>query len=479
MCSSPRKKILLAGINSKFIHVNLAVRSIAAYCRERGADVDFIEFTVNESIDRVISCLIAEKPDVLGFSCYIWNIEPIIRIIGAVRKVLPEVVIVAGGPEVSFEEDDRLYEARLGVDYIIQGEGEQAFFELINGLDCNKQALAHIKMKELPFPYSNFDDIRDRIVNYETSRGCPNRCGFCLSSASEGVRFKDTAKVFPELDVFIAAKIKQVKLTDRTFNCDSGRAYAIWEYLIKNDNGCTNFHFEIAADMLDDAALELLKTPRPGLFQFEIGLQSANRAVLDAVNRRTDTRKLRDNITALKSYGNIHIHLDLIAGLPFEDFASFRESFDFAYGMAPDRLQLGFLKLLRGTDLRKNAAKYGIVYNDFPPYEFLYTSALPYEHTVILKAIESVLEIFYNSKKFNHTLSFVMKGRPSPFDFYRELADYWTRKGYDALSHSLRALFSILREFLAPRYGEAPGHRADHLLHAERGEAGQRRAARR
>ena len=432
-------KIVLVAINAKFIHTSLAAHSLLAYLGEDKKHVKLREFTVNQSENLILSELFAMRPDVLAFSCYIWNIGLVHSIVDNIKKIMPNVQIILGGPEA--------YE---GNHVTVYGEGEQVFKTIVGDILKGKQlnplytADSVLGLGDIPFPYDNFDG---RILYYETSRGCFNRCGYCLSSTSTGVRFLPMKRVFADLDIFLKHKVKQVKFVDRTFNCDRRHALAIWEYLIQNDNGLTNFHFEIAGDFLDDGIIALLKKARPGLFQFEIGVQSTNPATLEAIRRSTDSDKIFENVITLKQHKNIHLHLDLIVGLPYENYPTFARSFNDVMACRPHKLQVGFLKLLKGSDLRQNADKYGIKFRSNAPYEVLETADMNFEAIDKLKQVEEMVDLFYNADGFKHSIDFMMHQFSTPFDFFETLAKYWWEKRYHMLSHKKMSLYTILYEF--------------------------------
>ena len=447
--------IVLVAINAKYIHSSLAAYSLYAYLdNEEKKHVHIQEFTVNQPEELIFSELLRTGPDVLAFSCYIWNIGIVKSLIETFKKILPHVPIVIGGPEASYEYEELL---ELGVDVIVQGEGEEAFRELVREfVNAGATAGAHevqcataVALHDIPFPYSAemFLTLANRIIYYETSRGCVNRCGYCLSSATEGVRFLSWERVQTDLGKFLQARVKQVKFVDRTFNCNKDHAVAIWDYLIKNDNGTTNFHFEIAGELLDDETLALLSTARKGLFQFEIGVQSTNPKTLEAIRRATDTTKLFENVRKIKEFGNIHLHLDLIVGLPHENYESFRQSFNDVFACRPHKLQVGFLKLLKGSQLRKDAQKYGIVYKKNAPYGVLQTNDITFGQVNHLKKIEHMVETFYGGTGFDSYVSFMVQNFVTPFDFFDALAAHWEENSCHLVSHKKSAIYSILHGF--------------------------------
>lgn len=461
-------KTLLVGINAKYIHTSLAVRSIEMYCKENNTNVNIKEFTINNDEDKIINEIYEEKPDFLGFSCYIWNINIILEIISTIKKLLPNVKVFVGGPEVSYEYD---YIFEKGIDIVCIGEGEKTVKELIDKFNEKKyidksfenvNGIAFklendiivtkdrdlLQLDEIPFVYKNgLEGTEHKILYYEASRGCPYSCQYCLSSLEKGLRFLSEKRVKEDLDFFLKNNVKQVKFVDRTFNCNKKFALLIWNYLIDNDNGITNFHFEISADIVDDDMLNVLKNARVGLFQFEIGVQSTNDATLDEIKRKTNLQKLFDKVDKIKNLKNIHQHLDLIAGLPFEDYDIFKKSFNDVFNVYPEQFQLGFLKLLKGSGLRINAEKYGIVYKDKAPYEVLYTNLIDYDKMNMLKNIEEMIETYYNSGKAINTIKYGIKFFNSPFDFFEHLATYWVKNNYNNISHSKMKLYEVIYGF--------------------------------
>lgn len=461
-------KTLLVGINAKYIHTSLAVRSIEMYCKENNTNVNTKEFTINNDEDKIINEIYEEKPDFLGFSCYIWNINIILEIISTIKKLLPNVKIFVGGPEVSYEYD---YIFEKDIDIVCIGEGEKTVKELIdkfNEKKCIDKSFENVngiafklendiivikdrdllQLDEIPFVYKNgLEGTEHKILYYEASRGCPYSCQYCLSSLEKGLRFLSEKRVKEDLDFFLKNNVKQVKFVDRTFNCNKKFALLIWNYLIDNDNGITNFHFEISADIVDDDMLNVLKNARVGLFQFEIGVQSTNDATLDEIKRKTNLQKLFDKVDKIKNLKNIHQHLDLIAGLPFEDYDIFKKSFNDVFNVYPEQFQLGFLKLLKGSGLRINAEKYGIVYKDKAPYEVLYTNLIDYDKMNMLKNIEEMIETYYNSGKAINTIKYGIKFFNSPFDFFEQLATYWVKNNYNNISHSKMKLYEVIYDF--------------------------------
>jgi radical SAM superfamily enzyme YgiQ (UPF0313 family) len=455
------KKIVLVAVNAKFIHSNPAIYALIKYCPQ---PITPLEFTVNDNFNYILSEIYDTQPDVLGFSCYIWNIKIVLSLVSAVKKIIQGVTVILGGPEVSFDGAKILGE--YPADIIVSGEGEETLREILSGAE-----LAEIKgityktdaneiitnpprqkldLSAVPFFYNENNLPENKIIYYESSRGCPFSCGYCLSHNEKPVRFLPLARVFNDLDFFIKNRVTQVKFTDRTFNCDAKRALQIWQYLIENDNGCTNFHFEVSADLLNDESIKQLKKAKDGLFQFEIGIQSTNPETLKLTNRTANTAAAIENIKKLKTCDNIHIHLDLIAGLPAEGYKRFKESFNTVYAQYPDMLQLGFLKLIKGSQLRENADEYGIVYNETPPYEVLSTNAITYEELKNLKSVEQAVDLLYNSGNFKKSLKYVQGFFASPFDFYEAFSQYWRKNGFHRASQGLPILYEIFCTFSQP-----------------------------
>ncbi|MBQ1187779.1 MAG: B12-binding domain-containing radical SAM protein, partial [Peptococcaceae bacterium] len=408
-------------------------------------------------------------PDVILFSCYIWNVEMLRQLCPLLKKIMPDCIIGFGGPEVSYESEKFLQE-NPAVDLIMRGEGELVFSELMNYLDFGTPASLHeiksmtfrdgetivstpqqepLDLALLPFPYEDdFSDVQNQIIYYESSRGCPYSCGYCLSSIEKGVRFVPLEKVLPDLQKFLDHNVKQVKFIDRTFNCKKSHAMGIWQYLHEHDNGVTNFHFEITADLIDQDTIDFLKTVRKGLFQFEIGVQSTNPQTIEAINRNVDFDKLSGIVKQIKAGGNIHQHLDLIAGLPHEDYDSFGRSFNDVYALKPEQLQLGFLKVLKGSMIHKRQHEFEIVYHDTAPYEVLTTHKLPYADTLKLKYIEEMVETYYNSGKFLNTLEYLVPLYETPFAFFEQLSQYWIQTNCHHQSLSKIGLCDVLWNFV-------------------------------
>ena len=501
-------KLLLTAINAKYIHSNLAVYSLRASAGSIRDQVELAEFTINHRTGEILRDIYRKKPDVLFFSCYIWNMVYVTELTAECRKVMPGVPIWLGGPEVSYDAEQYL-RAHPEVDGILCGEGEESFRRLgecyvnygadvehlsqIPGLVFRRNLTPQKKNEEtvpsftehsdksyvnyeagaweveqiqtnppaplidlstLPFPYQELTDFENRIIYYESSRGCPFSCSYCLSSIDKSVRFRSLELVLPELQFFLDRKVPQVKFVDRTFNCRKSHAMAIWRYLLDHDNGVTNFHFEIAADLLDEDELALIARMRPGLIQLEIGVQSTNPRTLEAICRKTDLDGLRDVVAKVHAGKNIHQHLDLIAGLPFEDYESFGRSFNDVYAMRPDQLQLGFLKVLKGSQMHREAEQYGIIRRALPPYEVLCTPWLPFSDVLRLKMVEEMVENYYNSHQFDETLDALVSRFPSPFAFFERLAEFYESRREEQRKHSRVQRYELLLDFIRETFPE-------------------------
>lgn len=518
-------KCLLVAINAKYIHSNPGVYSLKAYAENAAADsphvhVEIGEYTINNQMEQILEDIYRRKPDVVGISCYIWNIVPALDLVHDLHKVLPDTDIWLGGPEVSFDAP-RLLEREQEILGVMKGEGEETFAGLmecyqelgctvrewkrgqeqkreqewnrkrqqkreqerqweqkhqqavldadrdrgeefwrklkgIAGLTyrnqdsqiCDRPIRPVMDMSKIPFLYQDLEGFEHRIVYYESSRGCPFSCSYCLSSIDKSVRFRDIGLVKQELDFFLERKIPQVKFVDRTFNCKKSHAMAVWQHILEHDNGVTNFHFEIAADLLDEEELELIGQMRPGLIQLEIGVQSTNPDTIREIRRRMDIAKLKQVVEQINRGHNVHQHLDLIAGLPYEDYDSFRTSFHAVYEMRPEQLQLGFLKVLKGSYMYEKAQEYGLVYRQLPPYEVLSTRWLPYPDVLKLKGVENMVEVYYNSGQFTHTLGRLEAQFSDAFSVYESLAGYYERKNLMGLNHSRIARYEILHQFI-------------------------------
>ncbi|MCH5252948.1 MAG: B12-binding domain-containing radical SAM protein [Lachnospiraceae bacterium] len=462
----PAKKVLLTAINAKYIHSNLAVYSLKANTGSYESFVELCEYTINHRKEEILRGIFEKRPDVIGFSCYLWNIEYVLAIAEDVKKILPDSTILSGGPEVSYHPEEVL-EAYPFIDIVMVGEGEKTFREYMTWLIDGKGSLAQIDglvyrkgnqilrtsprqgmdMEELVFPYRSIEGMENRILYYESSRGCPFSCSYCLSSIEKTVRMKSMEKTIKELAFFLEHKVPQVKFVDRTFNCNHEHAYGVWKYIGEHDNGVTNFHFEIAGDLLREEDFSLFETFRPGLVQFEIGVQSTNPETLRAIRRTMDLSKLYNNIKRVHAGHNIHEHLDLIAGLPFEDFESFRKSFNDVYDMKPDQLQLGFLKVLDGSYMKETGNEYGVVYSSQPPYEVFSTKWLRYEEILRLKQVEEMVEVYYNSFQFAATMAYLLRFFETAFDLYLAVGEYYEKHHLFDRKHSRLSRYEILWEF--------------------------------
>ena len=461
-------KILLAACNAKYIHSNLAVYDLQAYAAEYADHIVLKEYTINQQKDDIMRDIYLEHPDVVCVSCYIWNVSFVKELMADLTKILPDADFWAGGPEVSYDAEKFLTE-NPEFKGVMVGEGEETFRELagyyveknpqdlkdMTGI-CYKdgEKIIHngwrqiMDLSSIPFIYKDLSDFKNRIIYYESSRGCPFSCSYCLSSIDKKLRFRDTEMVKKELQFFIDNKVPQVKFVDRTFNCKHDHAMAIWKYINEHDNGVTNFHFEISADLLREEELQEMSTMRPGLIQLEIGVQSTNPDTIKAIHRTMDFEKLKGIVDRIHSFGNIHQHLDLIAGLPYEDYDSFRHSFNDVYALKPQQLQLGFLKVLKGSHMMEMCQEYGIVYKTREPYEVLSTKWLDYDHVLKLKTVENMVEVYYNSGQFQNTLEYLEKFFPDAFSIYERLGSFYMEKGYGDISHTRMRRYEILLEFL-------------------------------
>jgi len=476
-------KILLTAINAKYIHSNLAVYSLKAFAKEYSDVVEIAEFTINNQADYILEEIYKKKPDVLMFSCYIWNLSMIETVMREFHKLCPDVPIWLGGPEVSFEVEAFL-QKHPEVTGVMMGEGEATFCELCkyyvgacglesipdtgrlkdilgiayqSGVGADVQIQVNpwrsiMNMSDIPFSYDKMEDFSNRIVYYESSRGCPFSCSYCLSSVDKKLRFRDIELVKEELKFFIDQKVPQVKFVDRTFNCHHAHAMEIWKYIQEYDNGVTNFHFEISADLINEEELALMEQMRPGLIQLEIGVQSTNELTIQEIKRTMKLERLKEIVERVKSFGNIHQHLDLIAGLPFEDYDTFRKSFDEIYALQPNQLQMGFLKVLKGSYMFEHAKEYEILYHDNPPYEVLSTKWLSYEDVLRMKRVEEMLEVYYNSGQFEITMRVLGTHFESAFDMFQKLGDFYETNGYFGMSHSRIRRCEILLEFLGQEW---------------------------
>ena len=463
-------KTVLVAINAKYIHSNLAVYSLRSYARTFGYEPELLEFTINQQKDQILKGIYEAKPDLLCFSCYIWNLSYAEEIIEDIKKILPKVTIWAGGPEVSYDAP-KFLKRHPEVDGIMCAEGEKTLTELIsyyetgksqgksldgiNGIVYQENKTIHqtplrdiMNMDDLVFPYEDLKDFEHKIIYYESSRGCTFSCSYCLSSIDKKLRFRSFSLVEKELEFFLAHKVPQVKFVDRTFNCKKSHAMAIWTYIKEHDNGITNFHFEVAADLLTEDEIALIQTMRPGLIQLEIGVQSTNEKTLAEIHRKTDFEEITRKVKAVQKGENVHQHLDLIAGLPYENYESFGRSFNDVYALKPEQLQLGFLKVLKGSYMAEAAEGYGCVHKAKPPYEVLGTRWLSYEEILKLKGVEEMVEVYYNSGQFQKTIRAMEHLFETAFSMYEELADFYEKNGYNEVSHTRIRRYEILQEFL-------------------------------
>ena len=461
-------KILLAACNAKYIHSNLAVYDLQAYASDYADHIVLKEYTINQQKDDIMRDIYLEHPDVVCVSCYIWNLSFVKELMADLIKILPGADFWAGGPEVSYDAEKFLIE-NSEFKGVMVGEGEETFKELAGYyVEKNPQDLKNMTgicyrdgdqiihngwrqimdLSSIPFIYKDLSEFKNRIIYYESSRGCPFSCSYCLSSIDKKLRFRDTETVKKELQFFIDNKVPQVKFVDRTFNCKHDHAMAIWKYINEHDNGVTNFHFEISADLLREEELQEMSTMRPGLIQLEIGVQSTNPDTIKAIHRTMDFEKLKGIVDRIHSFGNIHQHLDLIAGLPYEDYDSFRNSFNDVYALKPQQLQLGFLKVLKGSHMMEMCREYGIVYKTQEPYEVLSTKWLDYDHVLKLKTVENMVEVYYNSGQFQNTLEYLENFFQDAFSIYERLGSFYMEKGYGDVSHTRMRRYEILLEFL-------------------------------
>ena len=459
-------KIILSTLNAKYIHSNLAIQYIKQY--SKGFDIDIYEYNINQELDLIVREIHSAKPDIVCFSTYIWNINETLEICSKLKKVNKDLIIILGGPEVSFTQSE-IMEDNPFIDFIIEGEGEITVNELFSYLvnnNCVLEEIAGITYREngkiiinkprplienldiIPSPFKDMEYSENKIVYYETSRGCPFNCQFCLSSTIKGLRFFSKERVQSDLLILMKSGIKQVKFVDRTFNADQKYAMELMTFIMENAPEGMNFHFEVTAHLITDEFLEFLKDAKKGLFQFEIGVQSSNPKTLQASGRTTDLEKLSYVIKKVNSYGNIHQHLDLIIGLPYEGYDSFRESFNFVYNLDGEKLQLGFLKLLKGSGLLQKADMYGFIYADEAPYEIMETNDLSFDEIIALKLLEDVVEKYHNERYFYHTNKFLISNYyETPFDYFEALSQFWGVNNYEKVAHSRNSLYSKLFEF--------------------------------
>ena len=476
-------KILLVAINAKYIHSNLAVYCLKAYAEKNmpqdvNVQIELAEYTINQNRDEILKDIYRRQAEMVCFSCYIWNLDYVESMIRDVKKVMEDVIIWTGGPEVSYDSRETL--GRLPeLTGVMKGEGEKTFAKLCkvygnrseaselsleqidgitfrcpDGAICERPWRVPMDLSEVPFVYHDMKKFENKIIYYETSRGCPFSCSYCLSSIDKRLRFRSLDLVFGELQFFLDHKVPQVKFVDRTFNCKHDHAMAIWKYIHEHDNGITNFHFEVAADLLNDEEIRLIRQMRPGLIQLEIGVQSTNTDTIREIRRTMRLEEVREHVARIKEKGNIHQHLDLIAGLPYEDIKSFRKSFDDVYSMRPDQLQLGFLKVLKGSYMQEMQQEYELRYKDEPPYEVLSTKWLPYSDVIELKGIEEMVEIYYNSGQFTHVVEALVENYVSAYQMYRDLWQYYEDHDYMGIQHRRSARYEIVLDFVKEKYPE-------------------------
>lgn len=460
-------KNLLTTLNSKYSHTSLAIRYLKAFVQEQAYCPDIIEYTINQHLDDIIRHLMMHDYDVIAFSCYIWNIDETLKIIKDIKKIKPDLTIVIGGPETSYD-GYQLLENNPGVDYIIVGEGELTYKELMDYLFLQMGRLSDIQgiiyrqdkiienpnrpyiedLDRVPFPYDSLEGLDFKKLYYESSRGCPYNCQYCLSSRTGPVRNFSLERVKKDLMFFINHNVEQVKFVDRTFNAHPKRALEIMKFIHEHDNGVTNFHFEMVASLINKETLHFLRNVRTGLFQFEIGVQTTNSDTMVAIDRRIDFTKLSEAVLEVSKYKNIHLHLDLIAGLPFESFQRFLESFEDVYQLKPEQLQLGFLKLIKGSGLRENLDRYGFVYSEMPPYEVYYNKYINYHEMIRLKWVEDILEKYYNSNRFVNSLDMIVNMHYNrAVDFYLEFSEYWLEHKLFDQPHKPIVLYQVFYDF--------------------------------
>jgi len=462
--------VICSTLNAKFIHTNLAIRYLKAYAAP-DFNIQIKEYTIKDPVLNIVTDLYQQKPKVIGFSCYIWNIEETIKVVNLLKKVDPSLVIVLGGPEVTY--DTREWMERIPeVDFIVMGEGEQTFKQLLNEIQKNHNynkvpgiafrdnqqvvitpQMNKLDLKELPSPYRFPEDIAHlgkRVTYIETSRGCPFSCQFCLSSIEVGVRYFDREKIKDDIRYLMANGAKTIKFVDRTFNISRSYAMEMFRFLIDEHLPGTVFQFEITADIMRPEVIEFLNQEAPaGLFRFEIGVQSTNDFTNELVMRKQNFSKLTRTVSMVKEGRKIDQHLDLIAGLPEEDYHSFRKTFNDVFELRPEELQLGFLKMLRGTGVRLRADEHNYIYMDHSPYEILSNNVLSFDDIVRIKQVEDVLEKYWNDHRMDTTVEYLITNVfPSPFDFFQQFGSYWEIQGWSRIGHQLEDLFRRLYTFL-------------------------------
>ncbi|MCI8660718.1 MAG: B12-binding domain-containing radical SAM protein [Lachnospiraceae bacterium] len=504
-------KFLLVAVNAKYIHSNPAVYSLKTYAedvhgqngKERGKYppvwVEIAEYTINHLTEKILEDIYQRKPDVIGFSCYIWNIHVVLELVRDLHKVLPDTDIWLGGPEVSFDGPEIL-KCEPEILGVMKGEGEDTFAALLDcyqllkppagnrqqnnrtdfwrglsqlsgityrradGEICDTERISAVRLNRIPFFYQDVDRFENRIIYYESSRGCPFSCSYCLSSIDRSIRFRDLKLVMQELDFFLKKKVPQVKFMDRTFNCKREHAMAVWQYILEHDNGVTNFHFEVAADLMGEEELALIGKMRPGLIQLEIGVQSTNPKTIREIQRKMDLERVRKVVAQINDRHNVHQHLDLIVGLPYEDYESFHRSFNDVYAMEPEQLQVGFLKVLKGSHMYSMAQQYELSYREKPPYEVLSTRWLPYRDVIRLKEVENMVEVYYNSGQFAGTLKLLVEKFGDAFMLYERLAGYYKERKLNGQNHSRMARYDILHQFIQKEVKEEEISRLEDAL---------------
>ncbi len=460
-----KEQILLVALNAKYIHSNPAVYSLAACANEVSDNVSLAEFTINDRYEDILRGILMRKPEVIGFSVYIWNVERMKQLMEDIHRIAPKIRLMAGGPEASNDPESYLAWCEL----VMLGEGEKNFrriaacikerveipLEKMDGIAYKDPEIMIREpgpdsipdMDQIPFLYDRLDAFENRIIYYESSRGCPFRCSYCLSSLEKKVRCRSMDLVRKELKYFLDHRVKQVKFIDRTFNSSTERALEIWTYIKEQDNGITNFHFEIGADLLTEEALQLLSGLRPGLVQLEIGIQTTHEPTLHAIRRTADNSRIFSNVQRLRKAYNINLHTDLIAGLPYEDYQRFQKSFNDIYPLYADQLQLGFLKVLKGTEMYDHRHEYGLIYSSRQPYEIFATKWISYEEIADLHRVCDAVELFYNSRMFRHSLRYLEQFFDSPFAMYKSLADHLELHHMAGVGISVKKKYDILEAF--------------------------------
>lgn len=460
-------KVLLCGINSKYIHSNLAIRYLKAFTEDMNYSCTIKEYTINHRLDNILEDIILEEPDIIAFSTYIWNIDYVEKISNLIKAVNGKIIILYGGPEVSYDGKESLNS--MSGDFLIEGEGEETYREFIQYMINNESSEEDLKkinglysringeifyggkrelmdFNKVVFPYKEDDDLTNKIVYFESSRGCPFMCKYCLSSTTHGVRFLPLDRVKKELDFFINKNVKLIKFVDRTFNCNHEFAMGVWRHLIER-GGDTTFHFEVSADLFREDEIELLKSAPKGKFQFEVGVQTTNNETLRNINRFVNFEVIKEKVEKIISTKNIHQHLDLIVGLPGENYTSFKKSFNDVYGIKPEMIQIGFLKLLKGSLMREEMEKWGIKASPYAPYEILKSKDISYEELLKLKRVEFAVDKYYNSGKFSTIIKYFESKYSEPFDFYYDLGEYFKKKGYFDRNLSAFEYYKVFLEF--------------------------------